>query len=45
MTAAAFMNPRITGCDTKLTIVPSFNAPRVNWMMPTIRVSSSAKAM
>ncbi len=45
MIAAAFMKPRITGCDTKLTMVPSLSTPRLNWIMPTISVSSSARPM
>ena len=45
MIAAAFMKPRITGCETKFTMAPSLKAPRPNWMTPTIRVSSSASPM
>ena len=45
MIAAAFMKPRMTGCETKLTIEPSLMAPSANWMTPTIRVSSSASPM
>ncbi len=45
MIAAAFMKPKITGCETKLTIVPSLKAPSANCMIPTIKVSSNANSM
>ena len=43
MIAAAFMNPRTTGCETKLTMLPSLTTPRSSWIRPTSRVRSKAR--
>ena len=45
MMAAAFMKPRMTGCETKLTMVPSFKLPSPNWIKPTMKVNSSTRPM
>ena len=45
MIAAAFMKPRMTGWETKLTMVPSFRTPRPSWMRPTRKARIRARPM
>ena len=44
MMAAALLKPTITGCDNKFTMTPSLKIPRLIWIKPTSRASSTAKA-
>jgi hypothetical protein len=44
MIAAALVKPAITGCERKLTTIPSRSSPRPSWTIPTSSASAIASA-